>query len=191
MVRTLFAGAFEPFTKRGLEHRFTRSSITSIDLPGNTLLNWLDRSFQFYEDSALCRDVRRKLELCLDPAVLHTVWDSTWNQWKHLAGVAIEVNATLVQRGKYRKRRGDSQYGQTRHMRTTTYTVWLDETERSLVSPKIARETKFVPGQKSACGKSAVVSRRIHPSELGNWPVGGRRLSGGRLAHNPRADGVG
>lgn len=108
MVRTLFASAFEPFTKaRGLEHRSTRSIITGIDLPGNTLLNWLDRSFQFYEDSALCRDVRRKLELWLDPAVLHTVWDSTWNQWKHLAGVAIEVNATFVQSGKYRKRRGE------------------------------------------------------------------------------------
>jgi len=38
----------------------------------------------FYEDRALCRDVRRKLEFWLDPALLHTLWDPTWNQWKHL-----------------------------------------------------------------------------------------------------------
>jgi hypothetical protein len=61
----------------------------------------------FYDDSALCREVRRKVELWLDPAALHTVWNSTWNQWKHLAGVAIEVDATFVQSGKYRRRRGD------------------------------------------------------------------------------------
>jgi hypothetical protein len=53
----------------------------------------------FYDDSALCREVRRKVELWLDPAALHTVWNSTWNQWKHLAGVAIEVDATFVQSG--------------------------------------------------------------------------------------------
>ena len=65
------------------------------------------RRCDFYDDSALCRDVRRKLELWLDPAVLHTVWNSTWNQWKHLVGVKIEVDATFVQSGKYRKRRGE------------------------------------------------------------------------------------
>ena len=65
------------------------------------------RRCDFYDDSALCRDVRRKLEFWLDPAALHTVWNSTWNQWKHLAGAKIEIDATFVQSGKYRKRRGE------------------------------------------------------------------------------------
>jgi hypothetical protein len=63
------------------------------------------RRCDFYDDRALCRDVRRKLELWLDPAVLHTLWDHTWNQWKHLLGTKIEVEGTFVQSGKYRKRR--------------------------------------------------------------------------------------
>jgi len=64
------------------------------------------RQCDFYEDRALCRDVRRKLEFWLDPAVLHTLWDPTWNQWKHLLGTKIEVEGTFVQSGKYRKRGG-------------------------------------------------------------------------------------
>ena len=63
------------------------------------------RRCDFYDDRALCRDMRRKLELWLDPAVLHTLWDRTWNQWKHLLGSKIEVEGTFVQSGKYRKRR--------------------------------------------------------------------------------------
>ena len=51
------------------------------------------------------RDGRRKLEFWLDPAVLHTLWDRTWNQWKHLLGTKIEVEGTFVQSGKYCKRR--------------------------------------------------------------------------------------
>ena len=35
------------------------------------------RQCDFYADRALCRDVRRKLEFWLDPALLHTQWDST------------------------------------------------------------------------------------------------------------------
>jgi len=65
------------------------------------------RKCDFYDDRALCRDVRRKLEFWLDPAILHTVWDRTWNQWKYLLGTKIEVDATFVRSGKYRKRRGE------------------------------------------------------------------------------------
>ncbi len=64
------------------------------------------RQCDFYEDRALCRDMRRKVEFWLDPAVLHIHWDPTWNQWKHLLGTKIEVNATFVQTGKYSKRDG-------------------------------------------------------------------------------------
>jgi hypothetical protein len=63
------------------------------------------RRCDFHDDRALCRDVRRKLEFWLDPAALHTLWDRTWNQWKHLLGTKIEVEGTFVPRGKYRKRR--------------------------------------------------------------------------------------
>ena len=61
------------------------------------------RQCDFYADRALCRDVRRKLEFWLDPALLHTLWEPTWNQWKHLLGTKIEVEATFVASGKYRK----------------------------------------------------------------------------------------
>jgi hypothetical protein len=64
------------------------------------------RQCDFYEDRALCRDVRRKLDFWLDPALLHTLWDPTWNQWKHLLGTKIEVEGTFIQNGKYRNRRG-------------------------------------------------------------------------------------
>ena len=63
------------------------------------------RRCEFYDDRALCRDARRKLEFWIDPAALHTLWDRTWNQWKHLLGTKIEVEGTFVQNGKYRKRR--------------------------------------------------------------------------------------
>jgi hypothetical protein len=65
------------------------------------------RKCDFYDDRVLCRDVRRKLEFWLDPAVLHTLWDRTWNQWKHLLGTKIDVEGTFVQSGKYRKRHGE------------------------------------------------------------------------------------
>jgi len=63
------------------------------------------RRCEFFDGSALCRDPRRKLEFWLDPALLHTVWDPTWNQWKHLSGTKMEVDGTFVPGGKYRKRR--------------------------------------------------------------------------------------
>jgi len=62
------------------------------------------RKCDFYDDRALCRDARRKLEFWLDPAVLHTLWDRNWNQWKHLLGTKIEVEGTFVQCSKYCKR---------------------------------------------------------------------------------------
>lgn len=65
------------------------------------------RRCDFYDDHALCHDMRRKLEFWLDPAALHTIWDRTWNQWKHLLGTKIEVDGTFVQSGKYRNRRGE------------------------------------------------------------------------------------
>ena len=65
------------------------------------------RRCEFYDDQALCRDVRRRLEFWLDPASLHTLWDRTWNQWKHMLGTKIDVDGTFVQSGKYRNRSGE------------------------------------------------------------------------------------
>lgn len=61
------------------------------------------RKCDFYDDRALCRDARRKLEFWLDPVALQSHWDRTWNQWKHLLGTKIEVEGTFVQSGKYSK----------------------------------------------------------------------------------------
>jgi hypothetical protein len=67
------------------------------------------RKGEFYSDRALYRDIRRRLELWIDPAVLHQVWDPTWNRWKHLLRAKMEVNATFVKSGKYRWHRGEWQ----------------------------------------------------------------------------------
>ena len=48
----------------------------------------------------------RKLELWLDLAALHTVWDRSWNQWKHLVGTKIEVEGTFVQSWSRKRREG-------------------------------------------------------------------------------------
>ena len=35
------------------------------------------------------------------------VWDATWNQWKHLLETKMDVSATFVLSGKYRRCRGE------------------------------------------------------------------------------------
>jgi hypothetical protein len=67
------------------------------------------RRCEFYCDRALYRDIRRRLDLWIDPAVLRQVWDATWNRWKHLLGAKMEINATFVKSGKYRWHRSDWQ----------------------------------------------------------------------------------
>jgi hypothetical protein len=67
------------------------------------------RKSEFYDGLALFRDAQRKLEMWLDPALLHASWEPTWNQWKHFLGAKMEVDATFVLSGKYRKRRGEWQ----------------------------------------------------------------------------------
>lgn len=58
------------------------------------------RRCDFYEGRALYRDLGRKLEVWLDPGVLPLVWDTTWNQWKHLLGAKVELKAVFVRSGK-------------------------------------------------------------------------------------------
>jgi curved DNA-binding protein CbpA len=64
------------------------------------------RNVVFHNDHAIYRDSRRKLEMLFDHSTLPLMWDSSWNQWKHLLGAKIGVKATFVQRGKYQHRAG-------------------------------------------------------------------------------------
>ncbi|MGD0227374.1 MAG: hypothetical protein ABSF71_34050 [Terriglobia bacterium] len=65
------------------------------------------RNFDFHNDHAIYRDVRRRLEVMLDQSAMPITWDATWNQWKHLMGAKFELRGTFVQMGKYRHRRGE------------------------------------------------------------------------------------
>ena len=64
------------------------------------------RNLEFYNDHAIYRDSRRKLEIFFDQASLPLQWDSSWNQWKHLLGAKIGLKATFIQSGKYQHRAG-------------------------------------------------------------------------------------
>ena len=64
------------------------------------------RKFDFHSKSAVYREARRKLEVLVDQAAMPVVWDQTWNQWKHLLGAKVEIDATFVRAGKYRVKSG-------------------------------------------------------------------------------------
>jgi hypothetical protein len=64
------------------------------------------RNFDFYDDRAVYRDVRRKLKVILDQAAMPIIWDATWNRWGYLLGAKVELQGTFVQTGKYRNRNG-------------------------------------------------------------------------------------
>ena len=64
------------------------------------------RNFDFYQDHAIYRDVRRKLKVTLDQSAMPITWDATWNRWRHLLGAKVELQGTFVQTGKYRHRNG-------------------------------------------------------------------------------------
>src|SRR5712664_1168938 len=64
------------------------------------------RKVAFYNDRAIYRDSRRKLEVLFDQTSLPLLWDSSWNQWKHLLGTKVGIKATFVQSGKYQQRAG-------------------------------------------------------------------------------------
>jgi hypothetical protein len=64
------------------------------------------RNFDFYDDRAFYRDVRRKLEVTLDQSVMPIIWDATWNRWRHLLETKVELLGTFFQTGKYQRRNG-------------------------------------------------------------------------------------
>jgi hypothetical protein len=64
------------------------------------------RKVVYYNDRAIYRDSRRKLEVLFDQTSLPLLWDSSWNQWKHLLGTKIGLKATFIQSGKHQQRAG-------------------------------------------------------------------------------------
>jgi hypothetical protein len=64
------------------------------------------RKITFYKDYAILRDSRHRIEVLFDQASLPMSWDSSWNQWKHLLGTEVGVNAPFIQSGKYQHRAG-------------------------------------------------------------------------------------
>ena len=64
------------------------------------------RKLTFYADHAILRNSHRKLEVFFDQTSLPLLWDSSWNQWKHLLGAKIGLKATFVQSAKYQQHAG-------------------------------------------------------------------------------------
>jgi hypothetical protein len=64
------------------------------------------RNCTFYKHLAVYRDIRRRIEILLDPCVLPLSWEPSWNRWKHLVGLQAEIKSVFVETGKYRHRRG-------------------------------------------------------------------------------------
>ncbi len=67
------------------------------------------RNFDFYNDRAIYKEVRRKLDVTVDQSAMPIAWDATWNQWKHLLGAKADIHGTFLQTGMYRHRNGDRQ----------------------------------------------------------------------------------
>ena len=65
------------------------------------------RRCEFHNGHAIYLDARRKLEIFLDQASLPLLWDSSWNQWKHLLGAKVGVKGSFIQSGKYQYRGDD------------------------------------------------------------------------------------
>ena len=64
------------------------------------------RKITFYKDHAIYRDSRHRIEVLFDQASLPLLWDSSWNQWKHLLGAKVGVKAPFIQSGKYQHQVG-------------------------------------------------------------------------------------
>jgi hypothetical protein len=66
------------------------------------------RQCEFLADRIVCRDPRRRIEVSLDAGLLGGLrWDLTWNQWGHWLKSRIEVDAAIVQSGKYQFASGE------------------------------------------------------------------------------------
>ena len=65
------------------------------------------RKLDYFDDYAILRDPKRKLEILIDQQLLPIRWDPTWSQWRHLITSTVEVSADFIHTGRYRKHRGE------------------------------------------------------------------------------------
>ena len=65
------------------------------------------RKLDYFEDYAILRDHRRKIEILIDHQLLPIRWDPTWSRWRHLISATVEISADFVHTGHYRKRSGE------------------------------------------------------------------------------------
>jgi hypothetical protein len=65
------------------------------------------RKTDFFNDYAIVRDRKRRLEALIDQQLLPLKWDQTWSQWRHLITANIEISADFVRTGKYRQVKGE------------------------------------------------------------------------------------
>jgi hypothetical protein len=65
------------------------------------------RKLDYFDDYAILRDRRRKLEVLIDHQLLPLRWDPTWSQWRHLITGTVEISADFIHTGRYRKRGGE------------------------------------------------------------------------------------
>jgi len=65
------------------------------------------RKVDYFDDYAILRDHKRKIEILLDHQLLPLRWDPTWSQWRHLITGAVQISADFIHTGRYRKRHGE------------------------------------------------------------------------------------
>ncbi len=65
------------------------------------------RKLDYFDDYAILRDPKRKLEVLIDQQLLPIRWDPTWSQWRHLITSTVEISADFIHTGRYRKHGGE------------------------------------------------------------------------------------
>jgi hypothetical protein len=65
------------------------------------------RKLDYFDDYAILRDHKRKIEVLIDHQLLPLRWDPSWSQWRHLITGAVQISADFIHTGRYRKRRGE------------------------------------------------------------------------------------
>ena len=65
------------------------------------------RKLDYFDDYAILRDRKRKLEVLIDHQLLPIRWDQTWSQWRQHITATVEISADFIRTGHYRKRGGE------------------------------------------------------------------------------------
>jgi hypothetical protein len=65
------------------------------------------RKLDYFDDHAILRDRRRKLEVLIDHQLLPIRWDPTWSEWREHISATVEIQAEFIHTGRYRQRAGE------------------------------------------------------------------------------------